>query len=80
MRYVTEASTRLTGKILIGMDYDVKDPPPATAPELMNMSGSVYGPLWNNLTFNASPAKVHAENKWMYTRASTAEPTRDTDG
>jgi hypothetical protein len=36
--------------------------------------------MWQNLTFPVSPAKVHAENKWMYTRVNELEPQRNTDG
>jgi len=80
LRFVTESSTSLNGRIILGADYDVKDPVPADSAELMNMSGSVYGPLWNNQTFSVTSGKFHAENKWMYTRVSEAEPQRNTDG
>lgn len=80
VRFVTESSTRFSGRMILGADYDVTDPQPSSASELMNMSGSTYGPLWQNLTFPLSPPKVHAENKWMYTRTSAIEPQRNTDG
>jgi hypothetical protein len=78
--FKTESKTDITGKVMLGVDYDIVDQNPASTKELMNMQGSKFGPMWGNLSLVVSPTAFHGENKWMYTRAHTIQSLRNTDG
>jgi len=69
------ASTEMTGRIYLTVDYDWDDPLPHSKREFLGNQYTVSGPCWQDLTLNINPKLVHADMPWKYCRSPTrADP------
>jgi len=52
LRYVPAGGTQASGRVMIAMQYDTYDTPPATTPQMMANMGASDGPVWQERSIN----------------------------
>lgn len=72
--YEMQSATTNSGTVMLVVDYDTVDPPPASKEQMMAYVGAVRSPPWFAAVFNAAPGDLR-KAKTYYVNASEDNPS-----
>lgn len=71
--YEMQSSTSNSGTVMIVIDYDTVDPPPASKEQMMSYVGATRSPPWFACVFNSAPGDLR-KAKTYYVNATEENP------